>query len=515
MEIKLRAEQAADYRETEFVTREAFWNHYSPGCNEHYLLHVMRDNPNFVKELDCVAVCDGKIVGNVVYLKSSIMADDGNEYEVLSLGPISVLPAYQRKGIARMLIEHTRALATRMGFRAILLCGDPDFYVRVGFQPAEDFGIRTADNLYFKALQVCGLYETALNGIRGRYVEDGIYYRMNPADVAEFDKEFPSKPLVSGTPSQKRFEEVAAMQRPFEETGSQQCPAIKTLSTSELTIKVSPHGAELCSICCNGKEYLWQADPAYWKRHSPVLFPIVGSVWENAYRHEGETYALTQHGFARDMEFELVAEGDHDLLFRLTDNEETRKKYPFPFCLEIGYRIEGKKIEVVWTVRNTGNREMHFQIGAHPAFYFPGYDAETTERGYFGFGETKDLRYILISEKGCADPDKEYPLALADGLLPLDVHTFDKDALILEGGQVEQVVLYNKEKKPVLSLSSDAPVMGLWSPPMKNAPFVCIEPWFGRCDRAHYTGEYKDKDWMQHLAPGEEFRGGYVIQVWE
>lgn len=290
---------------------------------------------------------------------------------------------------------------------------------------------------------------------------------------------------------------------------------MKTLSTSELTIKVAPHGAELCSICCNGKEYLWQADPAYWKRHSPVLFPIVGSVWENVYRHDGETYALTQHGFARDMEFELVAEGDRDLLFRLMDNEETRKKYPFPFCLEIGYRIEGKKIEVVWTVRNTGDREMHFQIGAHPAFYFPDYDAETTERGYFGFDETEDLRHILISEKGCADPDKEYPLTLTDGLLPLDVHTFDKDALILEGGQVEQVILYNKEKRPVLSLSSDAPVMGLWSPPMKNAPFVCIEPWFGRCDRAHYTGEYKDKDWMQHLAPGEAFRGGYVIQVWE
>lgn len=189
----------------------------------------MRSSPNFVKELDCVAVCDGKIVGNVVYMKSFIMADDGNKYEVLSLSPISVLPAYQRKGIARMLIEHTRVLATRMGFRAILLCGDPDFYVRVGFLPAEDFGIRTADNFCFKALQVCGLYETALNGIWGRYVEDEIFYRMNPADVAEFDKEFPAKPLVSGTPSQKRFEEVAAMQKPFEEK------AVKSGKDSMLT----------------------------------------------------------------------------------------------------------------------------------------------------------------------------------------------------------------------------------------------------------------------------------------
>ena len=109
---------------------------------------------------------------------------------------------------------------------------------------------------------------------------------------------------------------------------------MKTLSNSELTIKVSPHGAELCSILHDGKEYLWQADPAFWKRHSPVLFPIVGSVWENEYRHEGVSYALTQHGFARDMDFELMLELEDEVRYRLVDSEETRKKYPFPFCLE-------------------------------------------------------------------------------------------------------------------------------------------------------------------------------------
>lgn len=286
-----------------------------------------------------------------------------------------------------------------------------------------------------------------------------------------------------------------------------------TLSNSELTIKVSPHGAELCSIMCNGKEYLWQADPAFWKRHSPVLFPIVGSVWENEYRHEGNAYALTQHGFARDMDFELLFERENEVRYRLTDNAETHKKYPFHFCLEIGYRIEGKKIEVIWKVVNTGTKEMHFQIGAHPAFYYPGYDAETAERGFFGFNKTEDLRYILISEKGCANPDKEYPLALSDGLLPLDIHTFDKDALILENSQVKEVTLYDKEKTPYLSLHFDTPVVGLWSPPAKNAPFVCIEPWYGRCDRAHYHGEYRDKDWMQRLSPGDVFNGGYTIEV--
>ena len=293
----------------------------------------------------------------------------------------------------------------------------------------------------------------------------------------------------------------------------QQINDMKTISNKHLTIQVSPHGAELCSIVANGKEYLWQADPAFWKRHSPVLFPIVGSVWENEYRNEGIPYTLTQHGFARDMEFTLISEKEDEVRYRLVSNEETLHKYPFPFCLEIGYRIQGKKIEVMWEVKNTGDKEMYFQIGAHPAFYWPEFDASNSERGFFRFDKENGLKYILISEKGCADPSTEYSLELTDGLLPLDTHTFDKDALILENEQVRKVTLYNKEKLAYLSLHFNAPVVGLWSPPAKNAPFVCIEPWYGRCDRAHYTGEYKDKDWMQHLQPEEIFQGGYTIEI--
>ena len=288
---------------------------------------------------------------------------------------------------------------------------------------------------------------------------------------------------------------------------------MKTISNEQLTIQVSPHGAELCSIFANGKEYLWQADPAFWKRHSPVLFPIVGSVWENQYRNEGIAYTLSQHGFARDMEFTLVSEKEDEVRYRLVSNEETLQQYPFPFCLEIGYRIQGKQIEVIWEVKNTGEKEMYFQIGAHPAFYWPDFNADTQNRGFFGFDKEEGLKYILISEKGCADPSTEYPLELTDGLLPLDTHTFDKDALIIENEQIHKVTLYTKEKKAYLSLHFHAPVVGLWSPPVKNAPFVCIEPWSGRCDRAHYTGEYKDKDWMQHLQPEETFRGGYTIEI--
>ena len=212
LDILLRREKPADYSETESITREAFWNQYAPGCCEHYLIHIMRGCPAFIPELDVVAVYQGEIIGNVVCLKAVIHGDDGDEYEVLSLGPISVLPEYQGQGVGSKLIAHTRKLAREMGFRAILLCGDPDYYSRQGFDAAEKYGIRTADHMYAAALLVCGLYENALSCVRGQYIEDSIY-EIDEAAAAEFDELFPEKEKISGTPSQVKFGKIVAMRR--------------------------------------------------------------------------------------------------------------------------------------------------------------------------------------------------------------------------------------------------------------------------------------------------------------
>lgn len=290
---------------------------------------------------------------------------------------------------------------------------------------------------------------------------------------------------------------------------------MKTLSNKELTIRIAEHGAELSGIVANstGKEYLWQADPAYWKRHSPVLFPIVGSVWEAEYRHEGVTYPLSQHGFARDMDFTLVEESDNEVRFLLRDTPDTLKVYPFPFNLEIGYRLEGNRIEVLWRVRNTGDKRMYFQIGAHPAFYYPNYAQDSPKRGYFAFDKPDGLIYRVLAEKGCVS-DETRPVPLdGEGMLPLDIHTFDIDTFILENGQVKRVDLLDMDRRPYLSLSFTAPLVGLWSPPRKDAPFVCIEPWYGRCDRIGYKGEYKDRDWVNRLEPGESFDASYTIEI--
>ena len=288
-----------------------------------------------------------------------------------------------------------------------------------------------------------------------------------------------------------------------------------TLKNEMLAISVSSHGAELSSIRKDSVEYLWQADPKFWARHSPVLFPIVGSVWEGRYRVAGKEFLLGQHGFARDMDFTLVDQTDTMLRYRLESTEDTLAKYPWPFRLEIAYRLYDNKIDVIWEVTNPGPEDMFFQIGAHPAFNYPDYDPVAEARGYFSFDRKEGLECIRIKEKGCVDAITKYPLELdADGRYPLTSSTFDViDTLMLQDSQLKRVTLHRTDGTPWLSLGFTAPVVGLWSPPCKNAPFICIEPWYGRCDRAGYEGDYRDKDWINRLAPGETFGSVYTIEI--
>ena len=288
-----------------------------------------------------------------------------------------------------------------------------------------------------------------------------------------------------------------------------------TLKNDVLTVQVSGHGAELHSIRKGTQEYLWQADPKYWGRHSPVLFPIVGSVWNKLYRVDGRVYELGQHGFARDMDFVKMEGSDTEVLYRLESDEETLRKYPWPFRLEIGYRLKDNTLDVIWKVYNPGEEDMYFQIGAHPAFNYPDYDPQTVERGFLSFDRSEGLECIRIKEKGCVDAETLYPLDIpADGLLPLTRETFDKiDTIMLQDGQIGSVALYRTDRTPWLKLSFEAPVVGIWSPPGKNAPFICLEPWYGRCDRAGYEGDYRDRDWVNLLAPGERFSSVYTIEI--
>ncbi|MBQ9136340.1 MAG: aldose 1-epimerase family protein, partial [Lachnospiraceae bacterium] len=145
------------------------------------------------------------------------------------------------------------------------------------------------------------------------------------------------------------------------------------LKNEEIQIKVDSHGAELRAITDvkSGRDYMWNADPAFWGRVSPVLFPVVGSYKDGESRYEDKVYKMSQHGFARDMEFDLKEQTEDTLWFSLRDNETTKEKYPFAFFLELGYKINGRSVNVLWRVTNPAENDMHFSIGGHPAFLAP------------------------------------------------------------------------------------------------------------------------------------------------
>ena len=214
--IEIRQEDILEQKETENVVREAFWNVYSPGCCEHYLVHKIRRSGSFVPKLNLVAICSGMIIGHVINIKSYIEGDDGKRHEVLSLGPIAVLPQFQRIGVGRALLAKVKEIAAGLGYKAVMLCGDPAYYAKQGFYPAEKFRIRNADNMYAEALQICPLGDEKMQNLAGKYHEDEVY-KVDEAEFKEFDKDFLPKKAVEGTPSQQRFLEIVSKLKPFKE----------------------------------------------------------------------------------------------------------------------------------------------------------------------------------------------------------------------------------------------------------------------------------------------------------
>lgn len=286
-----------------------------------------------------------------------------------------------------------------------------------------------------------------------------------------------------------------------------------TLKNQDITIQVASHGAELVSLKDNRTqtEYMWCADPAYWKRTSPVLFPVVGAYKNNETTYSGKTYTLPQHGFARDMEFELTAKTEDSICFTLSDTEETRKNYPFAFVLEIGYRIAGCTVTVEWRVKNPSDETMYFSIGGHPAFNCPLKKGERQTDYALAFDAKDKVTSRLLSKSGVTDTHIDYPLQ--NGRLAFTEDLFDNDALIIENHQAKEVSLVNPEGKAYLTVSFEAPLFGIWSPPKKQAPFICIEPWYGRADHENFSGELEKREWGNVLASGAVFEASYDITI--
>ncbi|MCM1122792.1 MAG: aldose 1-epimerase family protein [Eubacterium sp.] len=289
--------------------------------------------------------------------------------------------------------------------------------------------------------------------------------------------------------------------------------ALFQISNEKITIQIDSMGAELKSLksLASGKEYMWNADPKYWKRTSPVLFPLVGGLKDGVYRVDGKEYPMGQHGFARDMEFKLKSQVAHEIWFILESDDETLKKYPYPFCLELGYELADQTVIFKWRVKNPAKERMYFAIGGHPAFLCP-IEGGTKQSDYSIRFDAKEQVLSSCIENGLVSGEK-ITYALLNGVLPVTEHLFDGDALVIEHDQAHSVSLVKPDGTDYLTVEFDAPLFGIWSPPQKQAPFICIEPWYGRCDREGYEGEWKDREWMQVLEAGETFMAEYKVIV--
>lgn len=289
---------------------------------------------------------------------------------------------------------------------------------------------------------------------------------------------------------------------------------MKTILENELCqATINHHGAELSSFILKsvGIEYIWQGNPEYWGRHAPVLFPIVGRLKEDTYRYKGESYSLSQHGFARDLMFELEDRTATKAIFLLKSSEATLKMYPFSFELRLSYELIGQELEIGYDVR-TYSDEMFFGIGGHPAFNVPLVDNTEFEDYYLHFAPSKSR--FLLPLKGPFVDIKEKTLGQTNTSIQLHRDFFKNDAFILETmGENTFSILSDKTEHGVSIVYSELPFVGIWTPYPSEAPFVCIEPWAGIADTLEATGNLEEKLGINKIIPGDVFKKSYKIKI--
>jgi galactose mutarotase-like enzyme len=272
-------------------------------------------------------------------------------------------------------------------------------------------------------------------------------------------------------------------------------------------------GAELKSLkdVTSGREYLWQADPAWWKGTAPVLFPIVGGLRNGKYRYEGVEYELPQHGFARTSEFAQIGSSPDAAEFQLVSSAETLAKYPFVFRLRVGFALERCGLAVRYEVTNVGNRPMLFSIGSHPAFNIP-IESGSLESHYVLFEKSEDAERHFFKD-GTYIAGKTAEVFDNSRTISLSRSLFDQGPVIFKALQSSEfTILCSKGKKSVkVATDGPPPFLALWSKP--NAPFLCIEPWEGIPDSSEANGELADKEGILSLEAGASYVTGYRIEI--
>ena len=284
-----------------------------------------------------------------------------------------------------------------------------------------------------------------------------------------------------------------------------------TIQNDYLSVEVQAKGAELMSLY-NKKEqleYMWSGDPAFWGKHSPVLFPIIGELKNNTYYYNNKAYQLGRHGFARDMEFTVTEQTTSSIGFSLLSNAGTLQKFPFEFGFDIEYLLQQDWLTVTYKVKNTGNGDMYFSVGGHPAFKVPLVEGADYNDYYLEFNEPELAGRWPISAEGLIETDAE-PFLLNTNKLPLRKELFYRDAIVFKNLRSDTVRLRSsKHDKGIEFNFPGFPYLGVWA--AKDADFVCIEPWCGIADSVNSNQQLTEKEGINRLAPQGIFERSWGV----
>lgn len=290
-----------------------------------------------------------------------------------------------------------------------------------------------------------------------------------------------------------------------------------TLKNDQLTVVLSTLGAELQSIrTAAGTELLWQADPAIWGRHAPLLFPIIGRLRDQQYTLQGKPIAISQHGFARDTEFTVERQTEQSVTLSMADSEATRKVYPFAFRLSVTYQLKGASLTKSHTVTNCTHVPMPYELGGHDGFRTTLRAGETMSDYAIEF-PGQDALHPFGMDKSCFLTAEKLDYALTDGMLPLPPRVFGLDTVVLEELPRKQVTLLCKKSGYRLTMDfSDFDYLAIWTKPVDfDTNYVCIEPWTTLPECTFVGSELTDKAGIRVLGSGESETLAYTVTVEE
>ncbi|HEY4334881.1 MAG TPA: aldose 1-epimerase family protein [Puia sp.] len=287
-----------------------------------------------------------------------------------------------------------------------------------------------------------------------------------------------------------------------------------SIENQQLRIGIHPKGAELQNIFHKGfqTEYMWSGDPAFWGKHSPMLFPMVGTLKGNTYRYQGHSYSLSRHGFARDREFTVETQTPDSIGFLLKSDAETKANYPFDFELRVIYRLTPSGFTTTYRVTNPAASDpLYFSVGGHPAFKVPLAPGTEYNDYTLEFDEAENAPRWPISKDGLIETTPQ-PLLNNTRTIPLNKQLFAKDALVLKHPASSGITLRSKKTERGLKMDFPGfPFIGIWAAP--NADFVCLEPWCGIADSVDSNQEWTEKEGIERLGPGETFERSWTLTV--